>query len=161
MELCDHWLDPQTCAPCLHGPLPDKVVKEKVSKPKPKLPVVKPDLAEKFLQEYLAGVRCIKCDGLRTGAAFQGACERAEIAAINIAEIGAWAEAHPDKKGKLTQTAAASAIKRVTLRAGLSNAPSPIEGMSMGALIGTSNRVGNGRAMEWKDGRRSGDELPV
>lgn len=161
MEECIHGLFTVSCAPCLRGPLPDKVVKEpKKKKPRRKRAIVR-DAAEIELIELLSGVRCGVCMGLRTGAAFQCDHERAEIAAGNIAEIEAWHSANPDVKGKLNQTAASAAISRVTLRAGLRNQPSPITGLSMGSLIGLAARVERGRAMEWSPGIKPGDELPV
>lgn len=162
MELCIHELDPVGCATCKHGVLPTfpkKKQRKSRQKPSRKAPV---SLMEKYLQEYLSGTRCMVCFQPRTGEAMQCDHERMEIAQAQLDEIEEFVANNPDtKRSKLVQTASAAAISRVTLRAGLRSAASPIDGLSIGGLIGAASRASNGRAMEWRDQRPSGDPLPV
>lgn len=150
---------PRPCtAACI--PAPPKVAKPKKVKPKPKV-VAPVDPEERRTLEFAEGRRCMLCSGLRVGAAMQCECERAAIVARNIEEVSAWAEANSGGKGKLVQTAAAGAIGRITLRGGLRNAPSSIEGLSQGGLVSLASRTVEGRSMEWSRDQRSGDPLPV
>ena len=169
MDDCIHLVPGVSCNVCVWDPEAEKwVVKiAPPKKPKPRKSRQKPkrkadrDPAVVQLMQYVSGMRCTECKTLRTGNAKQCDHERMEIAEKHISEIEAWMANNPEVKGKLVETAAGSAIARVTLRAGLRSAPSPIEGMSLGGLIGTAVRCGNGRAMEWRDSRPSGDPLPV
>lgn len=160
MEECVHLLIPESCATCKHGvepTFPKKKVRKKRQKPRRKASY---DLAEQYTIEIMTGHRCGYCFTLRVGSAMQCAHEREEVAEMHIAAIEEFVAANPDVKGKLVQTASAAALSRVTLRAGLRNAPSDIEGLSLGGLLGLGSRVGFGRAMEWRDQRPSGDPLP-
>ncbi len=165
---CEHTggiLAPEWCDMCINGiTLPAKKkgnVKPK-KQAKAQRPVMNADPEMVLLMEYLSGARCQVCDGLRSGPANHCWHVRAEIVQENISVIEDWAADHPDIKGKMTQTSAAGATSRVILRGGLRNAPSEIEGMSIGGLIGLASRAGYGRAMEWSNSRpKPGDELPV
>lgn len=160
-EECTHFLVPEPgvlCDLCINGREIVLPKHEKQAKPKTKT-IMKQDPSEKLVMEYLNGQRCYECRQLRTGPEQQCRCEKARILEARICEIEDFAERYPHLK--VVQQAAASATRRAALRAGVRHLPSDIDGLMIGSVFGLARRVSEGRAMEWKHYRPSGDELPV
>jgi len=131
---------------------------------KPVKPKHQVDPVATYLMEYLCGARCERCDILRDHNG-QCPCERNATFDERAGEIMAFVAEHgdpSDRKKRWIESAAASAMKRASLRAGYRDIPNrETPTMTEHQRLMADLRFANGNALEWKDFQPSGDELPL
>lgn len=150
------------CPICRLTPAEIKDALPKAPEPKVAKPKRLVDPIAKGLAEYQSGFRCWECDTLRDEKGLCR-CERERLFARKASEIERFelANGDPDnRKLRFVSGAAASGRRRSVLQAGLRDKPAPL-GLTVGQSVSTSARVRNGTVMDWKQGRPSGDELPL
>jgi hypothetical protein len=150
------------CPICRMTPAEIKETLPKASKPRVAKPKRLVDPIAKGLQEYLSGYRCWDCDTLRDEKGLCR-CETERLFARKAADIERFERQNgdpTDRKLRFVHGAAASGRRRSTLQAGLRDMPAT-DRLTVGQQVSLSARVENGTVMEWKQGRPSGDELPL